>query len=431
MTLREVLIMSEKRRDRKGRLLKRGEQQNRDGRYEYRYYDIQGIRRSVYSWRLVETDSIPQGKRYKPPLRELEHQIQRDLEDGIQTHTAKRMTLNDLFDHYMELKYELKTSTRTNYQYMYDHYVRETIGHKDIASFRYSDIRTFYNSLLREHSFRSSTMETIHSLLHPVFTLAIRNNLIRSNPSDGVLADIKKGNKWERHKKHALTEAQQTAFMQFVANSVRYRQWGPLFTVMLGTGCRVGEVIGLRWEDCDFAEETISINHSLLYRKKEPGGACEFLVSTPKTEAGIRVIPMAAEVKRALECERELQAEVGASDIVIDGYSNFIFTSQTGGILSPHTVNRAIERIRTAYNNQETDLANQEQREPQLLPHFSAHTLRHTFCTRFCEHETNLKVIQEIMGHASITTTMDVYNEATLEQKIASFKRLEGKFKIS
>ena len=103
MTLREVLIMSEKRRDRKGRLLKRGEQQNRDGRYEYRYYDIQGIRRSVYSWRLVETDSIPQGKRYKPPLRELEHQIQRDLKDGIQTHTAKRMTLNDLFDHYMEL----------------------------------------------------------------------------------------------------------------------------------------------------------------------------------------------------------------------------------------------------------------------------------------------------------------------------------------
>ena len=430
MTLREVLIMSEKRRDRKGRLLKRGEQQNRDGRYEYRYYDIQGIRRSVYSWRLVETDSIPQGKRYKPPLRELEHQIQRDLEDGIQTHTAKRMTLNDLFDHYMELKYELKTSTRTNYQYMYDHYVRETIGHKDIASFRYSDIRTFYNSLLREHSFRSSTMETIHSLLHPVFTLAIRDNLIRTNPSDGVLTDIKKGKQWERPKKHALTEAQQAVFMQFVANSARYRQWGPLFTVMLGTGCRVGEVIGLRWEDCDFAEETISINHSLLYRQKEPGGACEFMVSTPKTETGIRVIPMATEVKRALEQERQFQTEVCPANIMIDGYSNFIFTSQTGGILSPHTVNRAIERIRTAYNNQETELANQEQREPQLLPHFSAHTLRHTFCARFCEHETNLKVIQEIMGRASITTTMDVYNHVTLEQKIASFKRLGETYKI-
>lgn len=424
-------MMSEKRRDCKGRILRRGELQRNDGKYEYRYYDAIGVRRSIYSWKLIETDTVPQGKRCKQSLRELERQIQRDLEDGIQAHAARQMPLNDMFDHYMELKCELKVSTRTNYQYMYDRYVRETLGSKSITSFRYSDIRTFYNSLLREHGFRPNTMETIHSLLHPVFTLAIRNNLIRTNPSDGVLADIKKGNQWERPKKHALTEAQQTAFMQFVANSVRYRQWGPLFTVMLGTGCRVGEVIGLRWEDCDFTEETISINHSLLYRQKEPGGACEFLVSTPKTEAGIRVIPMAAEVKRALECERELQAEVGASDIVIDGYSNFIFTGQTGGILSPHTVNRAIERIRTAYNNQETELANQEQREPQLLPHFSAHTLRHTFCTRFCEHETNLKVIQEIMGHASITTTMDVYNEATLEQKIASFKRLEGKFKIS
>lgn len=424
-------MMSEKRRDRKGRILRRGELQRNDGKYEYRYYDTQGVRRSIYSWKLIETDTVPQGKRCKQSLRELERQIQRDLEDGIHTHAARQMTLNDMFDHYMELKCELKVSTRTNYQYMYDRYVRETLGSKSITSFRYSDIRTFYNSLLREHGFRPNTMETIHSFLHPVFTLAIRDNLIRTNPSDGVLADIKKGNQWERPKKHALTEAQQTAFMKFVGNSVRYRQWGPLFTVMLGTGCRVGEVIGLRWEDCDFAEETISINHSLLYRQKEPGGACEFLVSTPKTEAGIRVIPMAAEVKRALECERELQAEVGASDIVIDGYSNFIFTSQTGGILSPHTVNRAIERIRTAYNNQETELAKQEQREPQLLPHFSAHTLRHTFCTRFCEHETNLKVIQEIMGHASIMTTMDVYNEATLEQKIASFKKLEGKFKIS
>ena len=422
--------MSEKRRDRKGRILRRGELQRNDGKYEYRYYDTQGVRRSIYSWKLIETDTVPQGKRCKQSLRELERQIQRDLEDGIHTHAARQMTLNDMFDHYMELKCELKVSTRTNYQYMYDRYVRETLGSKSITSFRYSDIRTFYNSLLREHGFRPNTMETIHSLLHPVFTLAIRDNLIRTNPSDGVLVDIKKGNQWERPKKHALTEAQQTAFMQFVANSVRYRQWGPLFTVMLGTGCRVGEVIGLRWEDCDFAEETISINHSLLYRQKEPGGACEFMVSTPKTETGIRVIPMATEVKRALEQERQFQTEVCPANIMIDGYSNFIFTSQTGGVLSPHTVNRAIERIRTAYNNQETELANQEQREPQLLPHFSAHTLRHTFCARFCEHETNLKVIQEIMGHASITTTMDVYNHVTLEQKIASFKRLGETYKI-
>lgn len=156
-------MMSEKRRDRKGRILRRGELQRNDGKYEYRYYDTQGVRRSIYSWKLIETDTVPQGKRCKQSLRELERQIQRDLEDGIHTHAARQMTLNDMFDHYMELKCELKVSTRTNYQYMYDRYVRETLGSKSITSFRYSDIRTFYNSLLREHGFRPNTMETIHS----------------------------------------------------------------------------------------------------------------------------------------------------------------------------------------------------------------------------------------------------------------------------
>ena len=74
--------------------------------------------------------------------------------------------------------------------------------------------------------------------------------------------------------------------------------------------------------------------------------------------------------------------------------------------------------------------AKAEGREPELLPHFSCHHLRHTFCTRFCENETNLKVIQEIMGHADITTTMDIYNEATKDKKIESFAGLEGKIKI-
>ena len=81
--------------------------------------------------------------------------------------------------------------------------------------------------------------------------------------------------------------------------------------------------------------------------------------------------------------------------------------------------------------NKRIGLTKKEQREPELLPHFSVHNLRHTFCTRFCENETNLKIIQEIMGHADISTTMNIYNEATKEKKIESFANLEGKIKIS
>ena len=77
-----------------------------------------------------------------------------------------------------------------------------------------------------------------------------------------------------------------------------------------------------------------------------------------------------------------------------------------------------------------TERAIKEGRAPELLPRFSCHHLRHTFCTRFCENETNLKIIQEIMGHADITTTMDIYNEATKDKKKESFAELEGKIKI-
>ena len=110
--------------------------------------------------------------------------------------------------------------------------------------------------------------------------------------------------------------------------------------------------------------------------------------------------------------------------------SGFIFKSRYNTVLSPHCVNRAIDRIIKACNAKEKEEAKAEGREPELLPHFSCHHLRHTFCTRFCENETNLKVIQEIMGHADITTTMDIYNEATKDKKMESFAGLEGKIKI-
>lgn len=93
-------------------------------------------------------------------------------------------------------------------------------------------------------------------------------------------------------------------------------------------------------------------------------------------------------------------------------------------------INRVIDRIVKEHNKQEKMLAEQEGREPLIIPHFSVHNLRHTFCTRFCENETNIKIIQEIMGHADITTTMDVYNEATKEKKKEFFAGLEGKIKI-
>ena len=151
----------------------------------------------------------------------------------------------------------------------------------------------------------------------------------------------------------------------------------------------------------------------------------EFHITTPKTKAGIRIIPMFDDVKRALLAERLRQMEHGFTLTEIDGYSGFIFQNRYQEVLNPHVVNRAINRIIRDHNIQA------KERGTIQLPHFSVHNLRHTFCTRFCENEPNIKIIQEIMGHRNIETTMDVYNEATREKKIESFANLEGKIKIS
>ena len=422
--------MSEKRKDSKGRILRNGESQRKDGKYEFKYVDAKGGRHSAYSWKLVDTDKVPAGKRCTECLRDMEKRILRDIEDGIDIYDSSRTTLDHYYEEYISGKKELKQSTRTNYKYMYNKYVRDTLGHMNVASIKYSDIRRFYLSLIHEQGFKPNSMEIVHTILHPVFTTAVRDGFIRVNPTDGVMAEIKKSHDWEKPKRHALTEAQQEAFVNYVSTSPTYRHWLPLFTVLLGTGGRIGEILGLRWEDCDFKDRMININHNLIYRVQD-NGTCEFHVTTTKTKAGTRIVPMFEEVRKALLVEKEKQDKMDFVMPVVDGYTNFVFLSRYKTVLGPHCINRAIDRIRRDYNEEETILATQEAREPVLLPHFSVHNLRHTFCTRFCENETNLKIIQEIMGHADITTTMDVYNEATKEKKVESFANLEGKIKIS
>lgn len=419
------------RRDNKGRVLNKGEHQRSNGMYEYKYKALDGTNKSVYSWRLTQIDKAPKGKSSDLCLRELIQQIERDKQDGINSAEAKKMTLNAFFEEYIVNKVGLKQSTRTNYKYMYKKYVSESLGLKKISTIKYTDILRFYNSLITELGFKPNSMEVIHTILHPVFTTAVRDGYIRTNPTDNVMREIKKSHNWEKGKRHALTIQQQTAFITFLTENEHYRKtWLPLFKVLLGTGGRVGEIIGLRWEDCDFKNNLISINHNLIYRQQDDGH-CSYTITTPKTKTGIRIIPMLSEVKAALLEEYDKQSLSGFNQAVIDGYSGFIFKNRYGTVFSPHSINRTIIRVISLYNQQETAAAKSEGREPLLLPHFSVHNLRHTFCTRFCENETNIKVIQEIMGHADISTTMDIYNEATLDKKKESFANLEGKIKLS
>lgn len=109
--------------------------------------------------------------------------------------------------------------------------------------------------MINERKLQVNTLETIHTVLHPTFQLAVRDDIIRNNPSHGVMSEIKKKPGRNHGVRHALTVEQQRAFMNYTSNSPVFNHWAPLFTVLLGTGCRIGEIIGIRWEDIDLEND--------------------------------------------------------------------------------------------------------------------------------------------------------------------------------
>ena len=221
--------MAKSRKDNKGRVLRKGEtQRSCDGKYVYTYTDPEGKRRSIYSKDIME-------------LRVREEKLIKDQLDGLDTYVAGSATVNFVFDRYISTKSELRGTTMRNYKYMYDRFIRNGFGRKKIAAIKFSDVLQFYQHLLKDKEMQINTLETIHTVLHPTFQLAVRDDIIRNNPSDGVMAQIKKQPGKNHGVRHALTLEQQRAFINYVESSPKYFRWTSLFKFLLGTGCRIGD----------------------------------------------------------------------------------------------------------------------------------------------------------------------------------------------
>lgn len=408
--------MATKRKDSHRIVLKKGEYQRTNGTYAYRWTDGKGKRHEVYARDLDD-------------LRAKEKEIDADTNEGIKVE-ARYVIINEMYDLWVQLKRGIKDNTFENYKYMYNTFVRPSFGKKRIQTLKKSDVKIFYNYLADQRCLQASTIDSIHNVLHQVLDMAVDDKYIRSNPSDKALKELKQSHAFKTEKRRALTIAEQELFLNYLRNNETYSHWYPIFAVMLGTGMRVGEITGLRWCDIDLDNGVIDINHTLVYychRHEVELNGCYFNINTPKTKASNRKIPMIESVKEAFLMEKANQEKSGIKcSAVIDGYSDFIFVNRNGKTQHQGTLNKAIRRIIRDCND---EVLLNDENPTVLLPHFSCHSLRHTFSTRMCEAGINVKVIQDTLGHQDISTTMNIYTDATKEMKKQEFESLDNYLK--
>lgn len=404
-----------KRRDKSRVVLRTGEFQRADGTYHFSWTDANRKRRYVYAKTLDEL-------RYK------EEQIEKDKKDGIKAE-ARYTTLNDLYELWRDLKRGLKNNTFENYKYMYETFVRHQIGNKMVSSLKKTDIKRFYNYLVDERGLKPATVDSVHNILHQVFDMAVDDDYIRNNPTNNVLKELKQSHCFQSEKRRALTRQEQDLLLEYLKSTPKMNAWYPIFAVLVGTGLRVGEATGLRWCDIDLKEGIINVNHTLVYYDHRTEGSkrgCYFNINTTKTPAGKRQVPMLDFVKEAFMMEKERQELLDIQcKATIDGYTDFIFLNRFGQPHNQSTLNKTIRRIIRDCNDEQF-LKNEN--AEVLLPHFSCHSLRHTFTTRMCEAGVNVKVIQDTLGHKDISTTLNIYTDVTKELRKSEFAGLDSYF---
>lgn len=357
------MAKSKRKRDTLGNILRGGESQRKNGTYMYRWTDNVGTRHSVYAKTLEE-------------LREKENTISLQNLMGIET---SAVTLNQQIEKYLSISSSyVKRMTTESYRSFFNFYIRDSaIGRLKVSKIKKTDLQIFYKNLLTEKHLSVSTLGNINSILCNAFRSAIDDDIILKNPADNIMKEFRKE---RRSEKYALTIEQEMEFLERISNNFCWRYYKPLFVVLLKTGMRISEALGLTWDDIDMDNALISVNHQLtqIYIN---GDRVLYLEST-KTKSGNRMIPMSNETKEALILQKKI-ADIDPN-FFVDGHSNFVFTRRlSGGCINYHTIYglmRCAEKLNDVRDVQ--------------LPHISPHILRHTACSRFAEAGCDLRVLQ-------------------------------------
>lgn len=337
---------NQKRRDKKGRILRNGESQRADGRYAFVYTDCFGKQKFLYSWKLESTDPLPVGRRPCQSLREKEKVILRDINDGI-TPYGDNLTVLELVKKYIAQKTGVRHNTAANYNFVINIIKKEEFGAKRIDKVKLSDAKAWLIKLQADGR-GYSTIHSVRGVVRPAFQMAVDDDLIRKNPFEFQLCTVVVNDSVTRE---AITRKQERKFLEFIKNDEHYKRYYDGMFILFKTGLRISEFCGLTLSDIDFEEKQISVNHQLQRTR-----GMKYIIEDTKTSSGTRIIPMTEEVyecfKRIVENRKKPKKEP-----VIDEYKGFCFWIRKicqklpyigKNILSGHWQN-IIESIRNNY----------------------------------------------------------------------------------
>ena len=363
--------MAGKRKDSKGRVLRKGESQRKNGTYDYRFTDKNKKTHSIYAKTLNE-------------LRVKEKEIERDLSDGID-YSAGEQTVTELVDRYMSLKCKLRNNSLRAYSSSINRIHEDAFGKRRIKDIKKSDAQAWFIQL-HDNGLKRNTIGIIKTVIQPAFEMAVDDDAIRKNPFRFNLSELLPD---DEQKRVALSKAQQERYLHFVAEHGSGKYYDDI-VILLETGLRVSELYGITVSDVDLIKRRVKIQRQLCRTAERP-----YFVCPPKTENGIRSIPLSDAA-----CKAFMHAIANRPkpkvEMVIDGYSRFLFLdSHERPKVAMHLENYMrgmMKKYRKLYGDS--------------LPTVSPHVLRHTFCTNLQEAGLDFRCVQAIMGHSEPNVTM-------------------------
>lgn len=347
------------------------------------------------------------------------NQAKEKVKDSID-YRKTMITLNEWFEEWFaEVKaHKVKETSihpmKNNFKRTFGFY----IGSKKLKDIKPLDVQRALNTMEQEGISNSAMREAL-GRLRECMEFAVGNQMITSNPC--LIVEVP----WTYKKAKeeiALTQEEQNALL----NEVEDSWYKEMFYFMCLTGVRVGELGGLQWSDIDFSKKCITIRRSLSCSYCN-GKKREMLVS-PKTVNSTRQIPFLGEMEEVLKAQKEkqkrLKAELGERWRSGEEFSDLVFTTGMGSPCSRYIVDKEVKKVIKRIREKEAVLAVQEQREPKVIRDFHPHTLRHTFATRCFENKMEPKVVQSLLGHSSISITLNIYThvlENKMDEEIKKF----------